>query len=84
MRIVVTAAALFALAATPAMGQLFGGGGEQQKTRYTEQEKKLEAERERQYQNTIRRAGPSSQTSGKSDPWGNVRGLEEPQRNNRR
>ena len=74
MRTIAIASALIASLTLPAYAQmsLGGSGNERQTTRYSEQEKREEAERERQYQNTIRRSGKDS-SAAVHDPWAIVR-----------
>ena len=71
IRLLATAAAL-ALLASPANAQGFGmGGGESQKTRYSEQEKRDEAANERAYRDALKN---TKSTTGESyDPWRTIR-----------
>ena len=71
-RLLATAAALMLLSA-PAYAQfgLGGSGKERDKTRYTEEEKRKEAETEKAYRDAIKNTkGAASETY---DPWRNIR-----------
>ena len=63
------------LLAAPAYAQFStGGGDERSRTRYTDEEKRREAEADRFYRNVINNTKNQNQVNaGKPDPWGNVR-----------
>jgi len=78
MRRVALAVAALALFTAPALAQFSMGGNDQQrdKTRYTEEQRRTEAEVERAYKETVKNTrGAASETY---DPWRNIRPANEP------
>ena len=70
------AAVAITLLAAPAYAQFsMGGGGEEGgRTRYSEEEKRREAEADKAYRNVIKNTKNQNQVNAdKPDPWGNVR-----------
>lgn len=60
-----------ALVAAPAYAQLGGGGTDDGKTRYSEEEKRAEAARERAYRDAIKNTRGASNEA--YDPWRTIR-----------
>jgi hypothetical protein len=78
MRRVVLAVAAVAVLTAPAFAQfgMGGGGQERDKTRYTEEQRRTEAEVERAYKEAVKNTrGAASETY---DPWRNIRPANEP------
>jgi len=83
MRVFPATAALVAVAAVlsapAALAQvsLTNSGDDKALTRRSDAEKKRDAEIDREYRATLRRAGPDA-AAAKTDPWGNVRAAPAP------
>jgi hypothetical protein len=78
MRRVALAVAAVAVSTAPAFAQfnMGGGGQERDKTRYTEEQRRTEAEVERAYKEAVKNTrGAASETY---DPWRNIRPANEP------
>ena len=80
MRRLLTAVAATALLSAPAVAQFNMGSGskESTKTRYTEEEKRKEAEVEKAYRETVKNT--KSATTEAYDPWRNIRPADEKKR----
>jgi len=65
-------AAAIALWTVPAYAQFgMGGGGERDKTRYTEEQRKTEAEVEKAYKDAVKNTRGANNEA--YDPWRNIR-----------